>query len=850
MASKAQLRKLGIGRGNVARPPEVLTQPQIVSDLPGIYRVGVQITATPPTFTETYVTVSGEWYVNGAATGDTDATYTPLAADEADTLYKRFVGTDPFTGLTTTVDTPVVGPVEAAAATPAPAVADQTLNFGRLTRAGAGGAEPANTGGDITSAAITGGTNANHWQISALGVITPSSTGVTAGLSASYSLTCSFTNDFGSDTATITINTEADAYDVASAAEMTAACTHMGTASVPKKIYVREGAQLAWVTTWFNSRNHSALVTIEARTRRTATFTGLGYPSNTRFSNPNNLWFEGMVFEAKYYRRQQRPSGVILWEGTIGSVTFSDCDLDGNLSDMAPGFSYWGWVNVSAATATNMDNAHIRFLNCDLHGVERIFLANNTRANVSPGPKIEMSGCDVWDFGNDGPTLAGYWNQVRYTNNRIHSPYVDINRVLFFGKADYVWKRATAWDGASNGKKLLFNVHCDFQYNTSTQTRTIYAEGGATTPTLEVYRVGGAIHVTVRDVNGNILMDAETTATIGVAGTEQMNLLVDIDTDRVSEGIKVHLWREKDLGGGEWVEKLTAETNGELLNLTAGSISMSGRFDGTQSGAGNTSYIFFKRIALWYGQALSTDSDRNIFVNDTTGFVGPWATIQTAYGNPIMYEEGRAADWKDLGNMGTGGQWSTHVPGAAETGHVDGAQTLFNSTITDLQVSDLVIAAFKDTSAKYARVADPGNTVEYDQLQGWFGEDIKTGNVVDGGSWTNCLACVASGHAWSFYNLKDCTVSSVSAFLLERWNRPTTNYPRVRLMLDGVTPTAGGNTVTNCWAYQISSSYPVGSDTITGSVTDQALIPTSEPIDTVDELITYAVNLGAVSAFP
>lgn len=108
-----------------------------------------------------------------------------------------------------------------------PVVANQTLDFGRLTRAGAGGAAPVNTGGPITSASIDSGTNANHWQIATNGTLTPSAAGVSAGLSASYSLGCTLTNADGSDGATITINTEANTYSFASSTEL-AAITALG----------------------------------------------------------------------------------------------------------------------------------------------------------------------------------------------------------------------------------------------------------------------------------------------------------------------------------------------------------------------------------------------------------------------------------------------------------------------------------------------------------------------------------------------------------------------------------------------------------------------------------------------
>jgi hypothetical protein len=122
-----------------------------------------------------------------------------------------------------------------------PIVGNQTLEFGRLTLASAGDIGVVNTGDTIVSASIDSGTNANHWQVSSAGVFTPSATGVAAGLSASYALTCTFNSTTGTDQAIITINTEADTYSVSSNAEITAVLA-ISTATVAgKTIKLRPG---------------------------------------------------------------------------------------------------------------------------------------------------------------------------------------------------------------------------------------------------------------------------------------------------------------------------------------------------------------------------------------------------------------------------------------------------------------------------------------------------------------------------------------------------------------------------------------------------------------------------------
>jgi hypothetical protein len=100
----------------------------------------------------------------------------------------------------------------------APIIADQGVTFGRETRDGAGGWDLVVTGGGATSFAITvdDGTNAGDWAFDGNNYLVPTQNG---GLAASYTLTVEATNGSGTDTATITITTEADTYSVRTAAE-------------------------------------------------------------------------------------------------------------------------------------------------------------------------------------------------------------------------------------------------------------------------------------------------------------------------------------------------------------------------------------------------------------------------------------------------------------------------------------------------------------------------------------------------------------------------------------------------------------------------------------------------------
>lgn len=150
---------------------------------------------------------------------------------------------------------PVVGAVASSALSEgvggplaAPAIADQAMSFGRLTLAGAGGTALVNTGGgSISSASIDSGTDADHWQVSSSGVFSPSATGVSEGLSASYTLGVTYTNSEGSDSATLTINTEANTYSAATG--NLAAILALGSGTIDgKTVKGRPGADICGAT--------------------------------------------------------------------------------------------------------------------------------------------------------------------------------------------------------------------------------------------------------------------------------------------------------------------------------------------------------------------------------------------------------------------------------------------------------------------------------------------------------------------------------------------------------------------------------------------------------------------------
>ncbi|MES2034890.1 MAG: hypothetical protein V4466_12005 [Pseudomonadota bacterium] len=164
----------------------------------------------------------------------------------------------------------------------APVFANQTVAVGRLTRSGGTVADltAINT---PTSWSILSGDPSGHFAISNAGKITVTSAGQDA-LLASYALSVRATNASGHADHTITVNTEAGAFDVTSLAEMNAALAlAQADLTATWKIYVKDGYTIAGQVliqnqAWTASINDPNRGVSEASFDRTArpSFTGGG----------------------------------------------------------------------------------------------------------------------------------------------------------------------------------------------------------------------------------------------------------------------------------------------------------------------------------------------------------------------------------------------------------------------------------------------------------------------------------------------------------------------------------------------------------------------------------------------
>lgn len=148
-------------------------------------------------------------------------------------------------------------------------VGNQTIEFGALTPANAGGATTTASSGTISTTTILSGNSSGHWQISSTGVITPTSAGDSADLNAGpYSLSISFGDGTSTDTATITINTsgnDANGVDLA---------TSYSVADIDEARTVANGTIAFGATVLFRSGTYNEGQDITKSFKRTADPTG------------------------------------------------------------------------------------------------------------------------------------------------------------------------------------------------------------------------------------------------------------------------------------------------------------------------------------------------------------------------------------------------------------------------------------------------------------------------------------------------------------------------------------------------------------------------------------------------
>ena len=696
------------------------------------------------------------------------------------------------------------------AATAAPALI-ASLDFGRLTAAGAGGTPIATSGLAITSASINSGTNSNHWQITSAGIITPSATGVAATLSASYTLNVTATNATGPTTGSITINTEANAYDVASTAEATAAFTAAGAVSVATRVWFRAGNTFTLTNTWFNSLAHTATMTIQSRvpwySGTPATIDTVGNVSGTAWFN---LKFKDLKWTCRFLRETYGATTyvIIVDNLTWGKVVFEDNDIGGDLDTLGPGQHFRGFIGSTNRATLVLTSADIQIngtepiasgnqLKSRLHGMWRMVNPVIGASVAGPGLRFSVTGTDIYDMGLDGVYIPNVWTNIDVSGNYIHNPYIDRFRVAFDDAADDVFVRSTAWSGAADGKKL-FMVWAGQFVSTAASADCLYAQGTTADPRVKLVRnnAGNIVCTVANPAGANVI--TLTSAAVYSGSSFKLVVAVSIDTDSHA---RMYIWKEQNGGGGTWTSAASVAVAGDTLNLNSGPVSLAGTETKTEKFDG-----YYTRMFIWYGVSpdLTSSTVRDGIVDSVRGRDVPVATLITAYGTPVLQQEGITSYWNSLSSaLGTGGNW-TDI-GLVEIDHGDLIQTAPNATVTGWNFSDNILSSGFDNSPEYARPNDPDGLYSfYYEMQGIFLEDINSNNYLTGATIDRNVIMAASGHGISAYNAKDSFIRDNVLIVPDDWGYSVANYPAIKSQAHGTAPNMGGNTVTNNWSYSVS----------------------------------------------
>jgi hypothetical protein len=601
---------------------------------------------------------------------------------------------------------------------------DQTLRFGQLTKIGAG--EAALVGAEVNQVSCTGSADFT-WTVSSHAAVVAPAAALGAG---PYVYNCSF-ND-GADTAVVTIDIDANAYDVTTFAQMTAATAEQLTSANAIIYYIRPDARLApWDNNAFakNGNTHTGLWTI---TSRDFAHPGVMEAYNTggaaTTSNIYNRWikFDHVVFDGSRYDRLGGfgTAKALLRMSTAqtGPVTISNSEFFGkSFALCGPGQNYYGAINSSGFTQTD----NIVFSNNIIHDIKAGVVGPHN--NHGSAGTFTMSGNHIYNMTGDGIKFSGDApDGTIVEDNIVDSPAVDAWQITLDGATGGANAKQThsgALSGSADGQKALF-------YTQITPLDTIGAGGGAD----EVFFTNGGLTVK-RIANGHVVvtaLDTDGATAISMESTNQLltelrnDILVSIDTAGTS---RLYLWTEGADCTGAWTAAASQTAAGQTLDLTGTSIIGD---PSTDSHEWKTN-----RVAFWQGVApdITSDAVRANFVQTTQSYTADpsWpgmmadpALSVAAYGSPIVDFYGDLNTiWRAGINQGTGGNFVD--TGVFDRVHGDLMQNIPGTgfAVHGWQIRrNLLFSGRSDV----LRANDRFNSHEF---QGIFFEDIADANYTD-----------------------------------------------------------------------------------------------------------------------
>lgn len=336
------------------------------------------------------------------------------------------------------------------AAPVAPVVANQAIDFGRLTLVGAGGATLANTGGAISSVMLgSPSVGSAHFNTSVYPLIP---TSVPANVQYVYP-TATATGPGGTSAPfALTINTAASAFSVKDATEL-AAVVALGTGTVSGKTILGRPGDYTWTDSVWASKAYSSQVTIQSHvtTRGSAPAWNSMVPGNLTspmrliigsktFTAPKNIRFKDMDFYAPFTVGVSTPNDTaLLLAGMVDGLIIEDCGVYGNLSAVVAqiglanidGTIVWSAL-IGSAGGSTIESGGLTIQRCSIHDASRLIATGHdseTSGDLSVGPMlIDKNDCYNWH--SDGITPLFNVSNCQIIRNSIHSPLSKLGSII------------------------------------------------------------------------------------------------------------------------------------------------------------------------------------------------------------------------------------------------------------------------------------------------------------------------------------------------------------------------------------------------------------------------------------
>ncbi len=353
-------------------------------------------------------------------------------------------------------------------------VADQTIPFGRLTKVGAGAYQVVANQTIVGIGSGLSGTNHGDFTISSSGVITPT---VTPLVNGPYTLSCTFTGaDSSTDSATFTINIEANTYSIKDATEL-AAVIAIGVATVSGKTIKGRGGSYVWTNSTLNARSFTSETILTSHDD--ANRPNFLIPA-VELRSPTNLTLRGLDFTANFVSGTHlSTTPAMALKNTIGNFKIDDCHFTGNVLALANSLGLAStpqtWFGLIGCDGTTVISGAMEVTDCIFNSSRQGIHAPPTNGTTG---SLLIEGNEIYDIQLDFIFLSsnthGTPSNLTIRGNSLHGPlmHTSINDHIDF--IQFVVNTGSVSDPRADVNNVLIeNNYCyagrDDSYDSSTR---------------------------------------------------------------------------------------------------------------------------------------------------------------------------------------------------------------------------------------------------------------------------------------------------------------------------------------------------------------------------------------------